>query len=39
MAFKDKGGFWLSNSEEVLNPYFGSKMLHCGEIQEKIFNP
>ena len=39
MAFKNKGAFWLSNSEEVLNPYFGSEMLHCGEIKEKIFNP
>ena len=39
MAFRDKGAFWLSNSEEILNPYFGSEMLHCGEIKEKIINP
>ena len=39
MAFNDKGAFWLSKSEEILNPYFGSTMLHCGEIQQKIFNP
>jgi Cu(I)/Ag(I) efflux system membrane fusion protein len=38
MAFKDKGAFWLSKSEDILNPYFGSAMLHCGEIKEKIVN-
>lgn len=39
MAFNDKGAFWLSKSEDILNPYFGSTMLHCGEIKEKISNP
>ncbi len=38
MAFDDKGAFWLSNSDDILNPYFGSEMLHCGEVQEKIQN-
>lgn len=38
MAFDDKGAFWLSNSDDILNPYFGSLMLHCGEVQEKIQN-
>lgn len=33
MAFDDKGAFWLSNREEILNPYFGDAMLRCGEIQ------
>jgi membrane fusion protein, copper/silver efflux system len=27
---------WLSDSEEVNNPYFGSKMLKCGSTKETI---
>ena len=34
MAFGNKGAFWLSESEEVLNPYFGEAMLNCGEVKE-----
>lgn len=30
------GGIWLSATEEIKNPYFGSKMLTCGEVQEVI---
>ena len=30
----NKGGMWLSASNEVKNPFFGSKMLNCGEVQE-----
>lgn len=30
MAFKNKGGAWLQSDETVVNPYFGSMMLHCG---------
>ena len=36
MAFNNKGDFWLSDSEQVLNPYFGDKMLKCGEVVEEI---
>lgn len=36
MAFNDTGASWLSNSEEVINPYFGDMMLRCGEVTEKI---
>ena len=36
MAFDDEGGSWISLSEEILNPYFGDQMLHCGSIHEKI---
>ena len=32
----NKGGMWLSASNEVKNPFFGSKMLGCGEVQETI---
>lgn len=34
MAFDDAGAHWLSESDEVLNPYFGDMMLNCGEVQE-----
>ena len=36
MAFNDAGAFWLSAEKEVNNPYFGSKMLHCGVVKEEI---
>jgi Cu(I)/Ag(I) efflux system membrane fusion protein len=36
MAFDNQGAFWLSNEVRVRNPYFGSKMLTCGEIREKL---
>ena len=26
----DDGGLWLSPGDEVLNPYYGDAMLHCG---------
>jgi len=31
-----KGGFWLSESEEIANPYFGDQMHNCGETILKI---
>ena len=36
MAFNDQGAFWLSNSSEIMNPYFGKKMLHCGEVKDSL---
>jgi len=33
MANDNKGGYWLSESKEVTNPYFGDEMLHCGEVK------
>tara|TARA_B100000674_G_scaffold498090_1_gene534572 strand:+ start:1935 stop:3677 length:1743 start_codon:yes stop_codon:yes gene_type:complete len=30
MAFDSKGAFWVQEDEEILNPYFGSKMINCG---------
>jgi hypothetical protein len=35
MAFDEKGAYWLSETKEVRNPYFGSEMLECGEVKEK----
>ncbi|WP_010179709.1 DUF3347 domain-containing protein [Aquimarina agarilytica] len=32
MAFEGKGGYWLSDSDQVRNPYFGDQMLKCGEV-------
>lgn len=36
MAFEGQGGYWLSASEEVRNPYYGDKMLKCGSVRETI---
>ena len=32
MAFDNKGAYWLSESAEIRNPYFGKSMLTCGEV-------
>ncbi|MFY8001040.1 MAG: efflux RND transporter periplasmic adaptor subunit [Candidatus Kapaibacteriota bacterium] len=34
MAFDDKGAYWLTPTTTIRNPYFGAKMLQCGEIRE-----
>jgi Protein of unknown function (DUF3347) len=44
MAFgEDKGANWISNTEDIINPYLGKNhpeykgsMLHCGEIKDTI---
>ncbi len=36
MAFDFKGAFWLSDSDQVLNPYFGDVMLRCGSVEEEL---
>ena len=36
MAFNDKGAYWLSEEAEIKNPYFGKKMLECGEVQDSL---
>lgn len=38
MANDNKGGDWISFENEVINPYFGDKMLHCGKVKQKIIN-
>ena len=38
MAFDDIGGYWLSDKEEIRNPYFGDLMLSCGEVKKEIIN-
>ncbi len=34
MADSNKGAFWLSKEDSVVNPYFGEAMLNCGEINQ-----
>lgn len=36
MANNNSGAYWLSDSKEIRNPYFGSKMLTCGKVKETI---
>ena len=36
MAFKNRGADWLSPSPEILNPYYGSKMLTCGTVKRNL---
>lgn len=36
MAFDDQGAFWLSQSSDIKNPYFGKKMLTCGEVKDTL---
>jgi len=36
MAFDSKGAYWLSNADSIRNPYFGKKMLTCGETKETL---
>lgn len=36
MAFNDKGAFWLSEELDIKNPYFGKKMLECGEVTDSL---
>ncbi len=36
MVDGDRGAYWLSEFEEIFNPYFGSMMLRCGEVTGTI---
>jgi len=36
MANNNNGAYWLAESEEIRNPYFGQKMLGCGKVEEKL---
>jgi len=38
MANKKEGAYWLSNESGIRNPYFGDKMLGCGEVKTQITN-
>lgn len=36
MASGGKGAYWLSNSDQIRNPYFGEGMLTCGSTKERL---
>ena len=36
MANNNQGAYWLSETKDIRNPYFGKDMLDCGETKEKI---
>ena len=36
MANNNKGAYWLQESEQTENPYFGSKMFKCGSRVETV---
>ena len=36
MANSNKGAYWLSKEEVVMNPYYGDAMLKCGEVKQVI---
>jgi len=36
MAFDYEGATWISREREVMNPYFGDEMLHCGVVRRSI---
>ena len=36
MAQDNKGGYWISENEEIKNPYFGDKMMSCSETKETL---
>ena len=36
MAFDNKGAFWISKDKEIKNPYYGDKMLKCGEVKKQF---
>lgn len=36
MAFNDKGATWLSDEADIKNPYFGKKMMECGEVTDSL---
>lgn len=36
MAFNNEGAYWLSDQQQIKNPYFGDKMLTCGSVKEKL---
>jgi hypothetical protein len=36
MAFDNQGAYWVSDKEEIRNPYYGDKMLKCGSVRETL---
>lgn len=38
MALNDKGAYWISTEQKIMNPYFGESMLNCGTNEEVYTN-
>ena len=36
MYNNNKGATWISETKEISNPYFGSKMKTCGEVKGEL---
>lgn len=36
MAFDNKGAYWVSESPQIRNPYFGHQMLECGTLEDSL---
>jgi Cu(I)/Ag(I) efflux system membrane fusion protein len=36
MANSNKGAIWISNEEEIRNPYYGNAMLSCGSVTQVL---
>lgn len=36
MGDNNKGAYWMSKQEKVINPYFGEAMISCGEVKQVI---
>lgn len=36
MAFDDRGAPWVQREEQIANPYYGARMLRCGEIKATL---
>ncbi len=36
-AFNEKGARWLSNNNQIYNPYYGKKMLYEGDLVDSIY--
>ena len=36
MAFNNRGAYWISSGRDILNPYYGDKMLKCGRVDAEI---
>jgi Cu(I)/Ag(I) efflux system membrane fusion protein len=39
MVYPDRGADWIQADEELLNPYFGARMLRCGEVKAILNQP
>jgi Cu(I)/Ag(I) efflux system membrane fusion protein len=36
MAFNNQGAYWITNSPDIKNPYFGKAMPNCGETKDSL---